>query len=213
MIIYYHCTSSDNALLLSFLLTCHPYIPFHFMKWFLYLYYYTSLNREPWKWCHFLTNHVTVKEGMAAVCTRSRYCAREIRNPLYPFSCLWNEMIFTLVICGVADCGFVMWLVLGSFLIGGSKAWFVGLILRVCVCACAWGLVEKELNRESVVLVTACDPKTEHSTIINHNLETEVNETEIEVNLHEIHQIGVDTVTYVMLLSCVKLQTELGVYV
>ena len=31
MIIYYHC-NSDNALLLSFLLTCHPYIPFHFMK-------------------------------------------------------------------------------------------------------------------------------------------------------------------------------------
>ena len=27
MIIYYHC-NSDNALLLSFLLTCHPYIPF-----------------------------------------------------------------------------------------------------------------------------------------------------------------------------------------
>ena len=26
--IYYHC-NSDNALLLSFLLTCHPYIPFH----------------------------------------------------------------------------------------------------------------------------------------------------------------------------------------
>ena len=26
MIIYYHC-NSDNALLLSFLLTCHPYIP------------------------------------------------------------------------------------------------------------------------------------------------------------------------------------------
>ena len=37
MIIYYHC-NSDNALLLSFLLTCHPYIPFHFMKLFLYLY-------------------------------------------------------------------------------------------------------------------------------------------------------------------------------
>ena len=36
MIIYYHC-NSDNALLLSFLLTCHPYIPFHFMKLFLYL--------------------------------------------------------------------------------------------------------------------------------------------------------------------------------
>ena len=33
MIIYYHCTSG-NVLLLSFLLTCHPYIPFHFMKWF-----------------------------------------------------------------------------------------------------------------------------------------------------------------------------------
>ena len=31
MIIYYHCTR-DSALLLSFLLTCHPYIPFHFMK-------------------------------------------------------------------------------------------------------------------------------------------------------------------------------------
>ena len=31
MIIYYHC-NSDNALLLSFLLTCHPYIPFHFMN-------------------------------------------------------------------------------------------------------------------------------------------------------------------------------------
>ena len=31
MIIYYH-SNSDNALLLSFLLTCHPYIPFHFMK-------------------------------------------------------------------------------------------------------------------------------------------------------------------------------------
>ena len=31
MIIYYHCTR-DSALLLSFLLTCHPYIiPFHFM--------------------------------------------------------------------------------------------------------------------------------------------------------------------------------------
>ena len=28
MIIYYHC-NSDNALLLSFLLTCHPYSPFH----------------------------------------------------------------------------------------------------------------------------------------------------------------------------------------
>ena len=28
MIIYYLC-NSDNALLLSFLLTCHPYIPFH----------------------------------------------------------------------------------------------------------------------------------------------------------------------------------------
>ena len=30
MIIYYHCT--DIALLPSFLLTCHPYIPFHFMN-------------------------------------------------------------------------------------------------------------------------------------------------------------------------------------
>ena len=29
--IYYQC-NSDNAFLLSFLLTCHPYIPFHFMK-------------------------------------------------------------------------------------------------------------------------------------------------------------------------------------
>ena len=29
MIIYYHCTR-DSALLLSFLLTCHCYIPFHF---------------------------------------------------------------------------------------------------------------------------------------------------------------------------------------
>ena len=28
---YYHCTS-DNALLLLFLLIRHPYIPFHFMK-------------------------------------------------------------------------------------------------------------------------------------------------------------------------------------
>ena len=30
MIIYYHCTR-DSALLPLFLLTCHPYIPFHFV--------------------------------------------------------------------------------------------------------------------------------------------------------------------------------------
>ena len=45
MIIYYHCTR-DSALLLSFLLTCHPYIPFHFMKWFLYLYILWSQTRS-----------------------------------------------------------------------------------------------------------------------------------------------------------------------
>ena len=32
MIIYQYCTSSDNALLVSFLLTCHPYVPFDFMN-------------------------------------------------------------------------------------------------------------------------------------------------------------------------------------
>ena len=47
----------------------------------------SDLNKEPWKWCHFLIDHA-VKEGVAARGhvtwhTRSRYCAREIWNLLY----------------------------------------------------------------------------------------------------------------------------------
>ena len=54
MIIYYHCTS-DNPLLLSFLLTCHPYIPFHFIL----LYVWNSLCVN----CFFLCVYASAVSG------------------------------------------------------------------------------------------------------------------------------------------------------
>ena len=47
MIIYYHCTR-DSALLLSFLLTCHPYIPFHEMIFILVYHKLRWIKKTVW---------------------------------------------------------------------------------------------------------------------------------------------------------------------